>query len=139
MLGNGVMVVDATYNSSPSALMRALEMLSVQQPARRRVAVLGEMLELGVRATGLHEACGRLAAAAHLVLLVPVGGAPAEALGHAAIAAGMDAAAVRHVSTSAEAADVAAALVEPGDVVLVKGSRGVRTELVVDRLVAVCG
>ena len=133
------MVVDDTYNSSPSALMRALEMLSGHQPARRRVAVLGEMLELGDRAIDLHEACGRAAAAAHLDVLVTVGGAPAEALGRAAIAAGMNAAAVRHVATSAEAADVAASLVEAGDVVLVKGSRGVRTELVVDRLVAACG
>ena len=139
VLGKGVMVVDDTYNSSPSALMRALEMLSGHQPARRRVAVLGEMLELGDRAIDLHEACGRAAAAAHLDVLVTVGGAPAEALGRAAIAAGMDAAAVRHVATSAEAADVAASLVEAGDVVLVKGSRGVRTELVVDRLVAACG
>ena len=139
VLGNGVMVVDDTYNSSPSALTRALEMLAGHAPARRRVAVLGEMLELGDRATDLHEACGRAAAAAHLDELVTVGGAPAEALGHAAIAGGMDAAAVRHVATSAEAAEVAAALVEPGDVVLVKGSRGVRTELVVDRLVAACG
>jgi UDP-N-acetylmuramoyl-tripeptide--D-alanyl-D-alanine ligase len=139
VLGNGVMVVDDTYNSSPSALRRALEMLAGHQAARRRVAVLGEMLELGDRATELHEACGRAAAAAHLDLLVTVGSAPAEALGQAAIAAGMNAAAVRHVATSAEAADVAASLVEPRDVVLVKGSRGVRTELVVDRLVAVCG
>jgi len=138
-LGNGVLVVDDTYNSSPSALLRALEMLSGHRLARRRVAVLGEMLELGDRAASLHEACGRAAAGAGLDLLVTVGGDAAAALGHAAVAAGMDAAAVRHVATSAEAAAVAASLVEPGDVVLVKGSRGVRTELVVDRLVAVCG
>jgi len=138
-LGNGVMVVDDSYNSSPSALLRALEMLSVHRLARRRVAVLGEMLELGERALELHEACGRAAAAAHLDLLVTVGGDAARALGQAAVAAGLDAATVRHVPTSTEAADVAAACVEPGDVVLVKGSRGVRTELVVDRLVAVCG
>jgi UDP-N-acetylmuramoyl-tripeptide--D-alanyl-D-alanine ligase len=139
VLGNGVMVVDDTYNSSPSALMRALEMLSGHRRGRRRVAVLGEMLELGDRAIDLHAACGRAAAESHLDVLVTVGGAPAEALGRAAVAAGMNAAAVRHVATSAEAADVAASLVEPGDVVLVKGSRGVRTELVVDRLVAACG
>jgi UDP-N-acetylmuramoyl-tripeptide--D-alanyl-D-alanine ligase len=119
-------------------LMRALEMLSGHRRGRR-VAVLGEMLELGDRAIDLHAACGRAAAESRLDVLVTVGGAPAEALGRAAVAAGMDAAAVRHVATSAEAADVAASLVAPGDVVLVKGSRGVRTELVVDRLVAACG
>jgi UDP-N-acetylmuramyl pentapeptide synthase len=48
-------------------------------------------------------------------------------------------AAVQHVGTSAEAADVVATAVSPGDVVLVKGSRGVKTDLVVDRLVAVLG
>jgi UDP-N-acetylmuramoyl-tripeptide--D-alanyl-D-alanine ligase len=138
-LGNGVTVVDDTYNSSPSALIGALEMLSRHRPARRRVAVLGEMLELGDRALELHQKCGRAAAAAHLDVLVTVGGDAARALGQAAMAAGMDAAAVRHVATSAEAAELAASGVEPGDVVLVKGSRGVRTELVVDRLVAVCG
>ena len=68
-----------------------------------------------------------------------VGGAPAEAIGTHGGAAGMDAATVRHVATSAEAADLVARLVEAGDVVLVKGSRGVKTELVVDRLVAMRG
>jgi UDP-N-acetylmuramoyl-tripeptide--D-alanyl-D-alanine ligase len=139
VLANGVTVVDDTYNSSPSALRRALEMLSGHQPARRRVAVLGEMLELGDRAIALHDACGRAAAASGLDVLITVGGDAAETLGQAAVAAGMDVATVRHVATSTEAADVAASLVAPGDVVLVKGSRGIRTELVVDRLVAVCG
>jgi UDP-N-acetylmuramyl pentapeptide synthase len=51
----------------------------------------------------------------------------------------MDSGAVRHVATSAEAADLVAGLIEHGDVVLVKGSRGVKTDLVVDRLVAELG
>jgi UDP-N-acetylmuramoyl-tripeptide--D-alanyl-D-alanine ligase len=138
-LGNGVTVVDDTYNSSPSALIGSLEMLSLHRSARRRVAVLGEMLELGDRAVELHEKCGHAAAAAQLDVLITVGGDAVRALGRAAVAAGMDAATVRHAATSAEAAEVAASCVAPGDVVLVKGSRGVRTELVVDRLVAACG
>jgi len=138
-LRHGVTVVDDSYNSSPTALNTSLEMLAREPVAGRRVAVLGEMLELGGLSVSLHEACGLIAARAGLGLLVTVGGAPAEALGQAAAGAGMDAAAIRHVATSAEAGDVVAGLVAPGDVVLVKGSRGVQTDLVVDRLVAELG
>ena len=95
------------------------------------------MLELGDLSIALHEECGRAAAAAGLGLLLTVGGTPAEALGRAAVEAGMDARPVWHAATSVEAADLAAGLVAPGDVVLVKGSRGVKTDLVVDRLAAV--
>ena len=66
-------------------------------------------------------------------------GAPAAVLARTAVDAGMDAGTVRHVATSAAAADLVAGLIEHGDVVLVKGSRGVRTDLVVDRLVAELG
>jgi len=138
-LATGVTVVDDTYNSSPSALMRALEMLSRQPLTDRRVAVLGEMLELGDQSLRLHETCGRAAAAANLAVLVTVGGSAAEALGRAAIEAGMNAASVHHTATSLEAAELVADLVRPRDVVLVKGSRGIKTEAVVDKLVAACG
>lgn len=138
-LRQGITVVDDSYNSSPSALNKSLEMLSREPVAGRRVAVLGEMLELGDLATSLHEACGLVAARAGLGLLVTIGGAAAEALGRAASEAGMEPAAVRHAATSTEAADLVATLVAPGDVVLVKGSRGVKTDLVVDRLVAELG
>ena len=79
---------------------------------------------------------GRAAARSHLDLLIAVGGAPAEALAAAAIAAGMPRASVRHFAASEDAADAAASMVRPGDLVLVKGSRGVRTDRVVDRLKA---
>jgi UDP-N-acetylmuramoyl-tripeptide--D-alanyl-D-alanine ligase len=135
-LANGVIVIDDSYNANPSATRRALDVLA-RSDARRRVAVLGEMLELGAQSVPLHREVG--AAAAGLDRLVTVGGAAARAMGEAAVRAGMAPAGVRHAATSEEAADVAAALVEPGDVVLVKGSRGVRTDRVVERLVGQSG
>ena len=103
----------------------------------RRAAVLGEMRELGEPSVALHEACGRVAAASGLSLLVTVGGVPARAMAHAAVEAGMPVAQVRHADGSVEAADIAAREVRAGDLVLVKGSRGVATERVVERLVSV--
>ncbi len=135
-LGGGVVVVDDAYNSNPRALQAALGLVASERRFARRVAVLGEMLELGGQALALHEACGRTAAASGLSLLITVGGDAARALGRAAVAAGMAQAEVRHAETSAEAADLAATLVGPGDLVLVKGSRGIRTEVVVERLAA---
>ena len=134
-LPGGVTVIDDSYNSNPSALERALQVLG-ELPDQRRIAVIGEMLELGESSIALHERCGRAAAAAGLASLVTVGGEPARALGRGAIAAGMSESAVVHAATSAEAAAVALRLVTRGDVVLVKGSRGIRTEIVVERLVA---
>jgi UDP-N-acetylmuramoyl-tripeptide--D-alanyl-D-alanine ligase len=135
-LGRGVVLVDDSYNSSPAALARALDALATETVAARRVAVLGEMRELGDFATELHETSGRRAATAGLGLLVAVGGSPAKALADAAVAAGMPAALVRYYPTSAEAAPAVAAALAPGDVVLVKGSRGTRTDLVADRVKA---
>ena len=132
----GVTVLDDSYNSSPAALHRALDVLAASRPPGRRIAVLGEMLELGDRSLALHDECGRAAAAAGVERLVAIGGEAAARLAAAAVAAGLPAAAVTHLATSAEAAVLVASDVVAGDLVLVKGSRGVRTEVVVARLVA---
>jgi UDP-N-acetylmuramoyl-tripeptide--D-alanyl-D-alanine ligase len=133
-LPGGVTLIDDSYNSSPAALKQSLETVAASTGSARKIAVLGEMLELGAHANRLHAECGRAAAGAGLDLLIAVGGDPARRLAEAARAAGMDASVVVHVSTSAEAADLAQRRVRPGDLVLVKGSRGIRTDLVVDRL-----
>jgi UDP-N-acetylmuramoyl-tripeptide--D-alanyl-D-alanine ligase len=133
-LPGGVTLIDDSYNSSPAALTQSLETVAASTGSARKIAVLGEMLELGAHADRLHTECGRAAAGAGLDLLIAVGGDPARRLAEAARAAGMDASAVVHVATSGEAADLAQKKVRPGDLVLVKGSRGIRTDLVVDRL-----
>jgi UDP-N-acetylmuramoyl-tripeptide--D-alanyl-D-alanine ligase len=137
-LPKGVTVIDDSYNSSPSALQRSLEVIA-RAWAARRVAVIGEMLELGELAGPLHQACGRAAAASRLSRLYTIGGEPARLLGDAAVDAGMPRAAVVHFDSSGEAAPVVASAVTAGDVVLVKGSRGTRTDVVVERLTAVFG
>lgn len=133
-LQGGVTLIDDSYNSSPAALRCALEAIREVTPRGRRVAILGEMLELGPRSEVFHEECGRVAAAVGLDCLVTVGGRPAKALAAAAVGAGMTRASVRHVATSPAAADAAVELVRSGDLVLVKGSRGLQTDIVVERL-----
>jgi UDP-N-acetylmuramoyl-tripeptide--D-alanyl-D-alanine ligase len=137
-LPKGVTVIDDSYNSSPSALKRSLDVVS-RSWAARRIAVIGEMLELGELSESLHRECGAVAAASRLAKLMTIGGAPARALGEAAIAAGLPRSAVTHFGNSTDAAPEIAAQVTSGDVVLVKGSRGTRTDLVVERLTAVFG
>jgi UDP-N-acetylmuramoyl-tripeptide--D-alanyl-D-alanine ligase len=134
-LASGVIVIDDAYNANPRATERALEVIAAERAATgRRIAVLGEMLELGPESGALHARCGRAAAAAGIERLVTVGGAPAHALGAAAVAAGLPASAVQHFATSVEAAPAVAALVRSGDLVLVKGSRGIGLERVVEAL-----
>ncbi|MGE3579371.1 MAG: UDP-N-acetylmuramoyl-tripeptide--D-alanyl-D-alanine ligase [Vicinamibacterales bacterium] len=133
-LASGALLVDDSYNSSPSALRVAFETIAEDPRARRRLAVVGEMLELGRQSTAMHEACGRAAAAVRLDQLVTVGGPPALALATAAIAAGLPAAHVDHVATSAEAAALVGPALRDGDLLLVKGSRGIGTDAVVAQL-----
>ena len=135
-LSQGVIVVDDSYNANPTATRRAIDVLSSTSTRGRRVAVIDEMLELGDHAAGLHQEIGRAAAAAKLDELVTIGAADARAMADAAVAAGMARPHVRYFSTSDEAADAFASYVRAGDLVLVKGSRGIRTDTVVDRLKA---
>ena len=135
-LRSGITIIDDSYNANPTAMKRAIEVLTRSTAGGRRIAVLGEMLELGDRTSDLHAAVGRAAAGAPVDVLLAVGGPPAAVLADAAVAAGLPKQAVRHFATSAEAADAAVAMTTGGDLVLVKGSRGVRTDVVVDRLKA---
>ncbi len=137
-LGSGITLIDDSYNASPRAVEQSLDILARDTRASRRVAVLGEMLELGAHAAALHERCGQLAAAARLDRLLTVGGPAARTLADAAIAAGMPATAVQYVQTSDEAAGLLGQLLRAGDLVLVKGSRGIRTDIVVDRIRTEC-
>jgi UDP-N-acetylmuramoyl-tripeptide--D-alanyl-D-alanine ligase len=135
-LAHDVVVVDDSYNANPTAMRGALAVLRASKPAGRRVAVLGEMLELGHHTTALHGAVGQAAAASGVDQLVAVGGPPARALADAALATGLTPGQVHYFATSDEAADAFASYVREGDLVLVKGSRGIRTDTVVDRLKA---
>jgi UDP-N-acetylmuramoyl-tripeptide--D-alanyl-D-alanine ligase len=135
-LPGGVTVLDDSYNANPTATRKALDVLAAERTSSRKVAVLGEMLELGDQSSALHQEVGRAAARARIDLLLVVGGEPAEALAQAAIDAGIPKESVHFFRTSDEAAAEAVRLVQKGDVVLVKGSRGIRTDLVVERLKA---
>jgi UDP-N-acetylmuramoyl-tripeptide--D-alanyl-D-alanine ligase len=135
-LKGGVTLIDDSYNSSPTALKQALDVVAHETRAVRKVAVLGEMLELGDVSARLHEECGRAAAQAGLRLLFAIGGQPARTLANAAVASGMSASAVTYVERSEPAADLVKNALRAGDLVLVKGSRGIRTDVVVERIKA---
>jgi len=135
-LPGGITLIDDSYNSSPAALKRSLETVHAATGSARKIAVLGEMLELGAHAERLHQECGRAAADAGLSLLIAVGGDGAQWLADSARRAGMAESAVLYVPTSNDASEIALRKVRPGDLILVKGSRGIRTDLVVDRLKA---
>jgi len=135
-LRGGIVLVDDSYNSSPSALRQALDVVAKETGAARKVAVLGEMLELGDQTAALHTELGRYAATVGLRLLVTIGGDGARRLADAALAAGMPASAITYFERSDLAASEVARHIRAGDLVLVKGSRGTRTDLVADRIAA---
>jgi UDP-N-acetylmuramoyl-tripeptide--D-alanyl-D-alanine ligase len=135
-LREGVTLIDDSYNSSPAALAAALDVMARERSASRRIAVLGEMLELGGHSNRLHAESGRVAARSGIDALYAIGGAAAQTLAASAIDAGLARASVHYIASSEEAAPLVAGAVRPGDVVLVKGSRGIRTDLVADRIKA---
>lgn len=131
----GFTVVDDTYNSNPKALQEATKLLAVVPAASRTVLVAGEMLELGPEAAQLHAECGKLAAQLGIGLIVGVRGLAAELL-RGAQEAGMAETQLHFAADSTAAGLWLAEQVGAGDVILVKGSRGVKTELVIEQLKA---
>jgi UDP-N-acetylmuramoyl-tripeptide--D-alanyl-D-alanine ligase len=133
-LANGTRVVDDSYNASPTAVRAAIAALAATATEGRRIVVLGDMLELGAQSHALHRGCGEAVADAAVDVLVAIGGGDADAIAEGAIARGMSGDRIHRFADSAAAAPAVASLVKPGDLVLVKGSRGTRTDLVADRL-----
>jgi UDP-N-acetylmuramoyl-tripeptide--D-alanyl-D-alanine ligase len=132
--GSGATIVDDTYNASPVSVTAALDFLrdTPVAPGRRRIAVLGDMLELGPDEEPLHRSVGEDAARG-VDALVAVG-MRGRWIAEAARAAGL-----ARVSWADDAEEAAAVLERelapgPGDLVLVKGSRGVELDRTVDRL-----
>ena len=127
-LASGVVVINDCYNANPLSMRAALDDLATQASSGgRRVAVLGDMLELGAREAEEHRSLGAYAASSGVDVLVAVGPLSRvlpEAFGGES-----------HVAADAsEAAAIVAELVRPGDVVLVKASRGIGLDRVVEGL-----
>src|SRR5205823_5611965 len=129
----GVRILDDTYNANPVSMRAALETVAARRGTGRLVAVLGDMLELGGIADDAHRELGRAVVAAGADELVGVGRLALLAV-EAAREAGI--AEARHATTFEDTVAHLLKRLVPGDTVLVKGSRGMRLERVVDALVA---
>ncbi|MDQ3281661.1 MAG: UDP-N-acetylmuramoyl-tripeptide--D-alanyl-D-alanine ligase [Acidobacteriota bacterium] len=120
---NGAQIYDDTYNSNPYALARTLELMTQADVTGRRIAVIGDMLELGEQELDFHRESGR---SIPRTIDVVVGvGTRSQALLDGAREAGFSEAALRHFTDARAAGAFLRAFVQPGDLVLIKGSRGV--------------
>jgi UDP-N-acetylmuramoyl-tripeptide--D-alanyl-D-alanine ligase len=128
---NGIVIWNDCYNSNPEAAQSMIDVLR-ETPAGRRIAVLGEMLELGHAADRLHRQVGRYAAEHGVDVLIGVHGA-ARAMVESAARAGLNA---RFYEDPEDAGECVRELARPGDVVLFKGSRGVKVEKALERFTA---
>ena len=128
-----VRILDDTYNANPDSVRAALDTVTTHRHGARLVVVLADMLELGAIAEDAHRDVGRYAAAARVDLVVGMG-RHARALIEAARAAGV--AETKHTETFEDTMAFLLKSLVPGDLVLVKGSRGMRMERIVDALVA---
>lgn len=131
---DGVQVINDAYNASPASMAAALELLG-ELKGTRRVAILGDMLELGPVSEAAHREVGQAAAAVGVDWFVAVG-RWAETMAAAAVEAGLPPDRVMVLPDAQEAASWARRFVRPGDVVLVKASRRLRLERVVAELLA---
>lgn len=128
-LKNGIKIYDDSYNSNPVALQSVLSSLS-QVPAGRKIAVLGDMLELGPEELNFHREAGKRVVEYGWDILVTVG-SRARSLAEGAVERGLNPASVRSFTEAPEAARWLQDFLQPGDLVLVKGSHG----LALDRIV----
>lgn len=152
VLAGGVLIVDDTYNASPAAVRLALDdlLISAESSTRRPVAVLGDMLELGSHAAQYHREVGLYAARAGVAALIGVGSLSqrtVESFEQESMerkggdvsklprSSERSAPAVAWVETAENAVDEIMGVVRPGDIVLMKGSRGMKLDRLVERLV----
>jgi UDP-N-acetylmuramoyl-tripeptide--D-alanyl-D-alanine ligase len=126
---HGVQFIDDSYNANPDSMKAALRTLVELDADGKRIAVLGEMRELGDESERGHLEVGETAAALRIDYLIAIGKV-AAAIARAAERAGLEK--TRAVTSTSEAVEILAEIAEPGDLVLIKGSRAARTERVME-------
>lgn len=131
---NKSIIIDDTYNSSPVALASALDTLKNLRTKYRRLAVLGDMMELGRYAVDAHKAAG-ISAASSCDLLVTVG-LRSKFLAESAIDSGLDEDSILQFNDSREAGEYIKNIIKEGDIILVKGSQSTRMEKIVKEIMA---
>ena len=126
----GVQFLDDSYNANPDSMKAALRTLVELDAEGKRIAVLGEMRELGAESQRGHREVGETAATLGVNQLITIGDA-AELIAEAARTAGLNK--VSSAGSTGEAARLLGEIAEPGDLVLIKGSRAARTEEVIEQ------
>src|SRR5262245_16163670 len=126
----GVQFLDDSYNANPDSMKAALRTLVELDVEGKRIAVLGEMRELGTESERGHREVGETAATLGVNQLITIGDA-AEMIAEGARIAGLDN--VLSVGSTGEAARLLGEIAEPGDLILIKGSRAARTEEVIEQ------
>jgi UDP-N-acetylmuramoyl-tripeptide--D-alanyl-D-alanine ligase len=131
---NGSIIVDDTYNSSPVALKASLELLQQVQIPGRKIAVIGDMMELGKYTQEAHEEIGKmLPGMCDFVVTV---GIRTKYIDEGAESVGFNMTKIRHLETADQAGDFLKSMIGSGDMILVKGSQSVRLERAVKQLLA---
>ncbi|MCL6447685.1 MAG: UDP-N-acetylmuramoyl-tripeptide--D-alanyl-D-alanine ligase [Armatimonadetes bacterium] len=131
----GITVINDAYNANPSSMRAALDVLARVAGPRRKIAVLGDMLELGALAAAGHHQVGEAVKTSGVDYLVTVGELARE-IAAAAREKGFPAENIRQTAAAEEAAAVLKNLLAPGDVMLVKGSRGMQMEKIIAAIFA---
>lgn len=131
--GQKATIIDDTYNANPASVKAALQILADVGKGCRKVAILGDMYELGLRAAAGHREVGAEAAAIKVDILITVGKLASDiALG--ATFTNEPPAEIISLNTNTEVKKYLHKIIRPGDVVLVKGSRGMKLEEIVHEL-----
>jgi UDP-N-acetylmuramoyl-tripeptide--D-alanyl-D-alanine ligase len=128
---NGVEIINDSYNSNPLSMKAALQAIR-DYPARARWVVSGDMLELGADAARLHEMIGELVATCAVEGLLTFGELSKHTIS-GAMKCGMDKGSLWHCESHGEIAGILRKVVKEGDLVLVKGSRSMRMESVIEK------
>jgi UDP-N-acetylmuramyl pentapeptide synthase len=126
---HGVQFIDDSYNANPDSMKAALRTLVELDADGKRIAVLGEMRELGSESERGHREVGETAAKFGIDQLITIGDM-GELIARAARAGGLEK--TTAVRSTREAAELLGEIAEPGDLILVKGSRSARTEQVIE-------
>jgi len=132
-LSGGIALVDDTYNANPQSMEAALRLLAELKGAHRAVAIVGDMGELGNTAEAAHREVGRLSASLGIDFLIALG-ARAQTIATGALDSGLDPAHVFVARDHADASERACEILQERDTVLVKGSRSMRMERVVEAI-----